>query len=460
MFIVLNIIVSLFFTFMIAIGIRFRIINFILINFVGLSIALVASIMELFGEEDKYVTLFSMIVLIGVLGLDFLITFSKNTEQKILTLLNTNTSIYLKVDTIVENFKLIGAKSVLEAELNTRAKSDLQNRDHAIETWQHGNIAFIKEDYINALRYYQLSLELVPSSIVHLNLSGVFLRLNKNPKAIEHCDQALQFNPKLIEAWINRSVALERMNKIDQALENINQAGQLNNQFEEIWLIKGNLLFSSGQLHQALNAYEIAIEHQRHFAQAWYGKGLCFNKLGNYKEALSCFDKAIQLNPKHYLAYYCRGNILNRLEKLTLAIASYEKVLKIKPDYEEAWNNQGIALSKSGRLREALKCYEKALKLNPAYFEAWINQGLALESAGFYDRAIYSYQRFIELAPPTMTQLIAKTQQRIQELHAKLYTARPLKSATNAANKKNGQPLQTSEIEMIELYDQIRGIQS
>jgi tetratricopeptide (TPR) repeat protein len=414
MFIAINIIVSLFFVFMVYIGLHFRIHSFVPLNLLGLAGTLGAIWMESVGKANKFSMIIIMLALVIVLAVDFFVSLNRTTELKILNRSKNSSPIYLKIDSTSEFYFLIGSRLIMQSGFTANPNLNRMKLHEAVELWVEGNILFLKDDPEGAIEKFKQSLNIAPNSVTYLNLSGVYLKLNKNEAVIKNCNNALRLNKNLGEAWLNLGIALERLNDFEQAFQCLDHAENSHHLKHLIELFRGNLNLKLGQYSEALTCYNCAIKEKPNFSPAWFQKGLTLSKLQNPDEAVHSLAKTIQIDPANQQAYYFLGNIYSETHKYAEAVRLYEKALSINPAFCEAWNNKGIALCKLNRQRDAIKAFEIAIEIKPDYFEAWLNQALALESGGFYERAIFSYQKFLKLAPDSMKTHCIEAQQRIR----------------------------------------------
>lgn len=420
MFIAVNIAVSLFFAVMIFFGIYFRIRSFIPINMIGFMISFFAILADIFDNADKLLIFVLMLIILSCLVTDFFITFSRKSEKKIADRLNTAKTQYLKIENINDYFKLIASPKILATELSRQPHLSRSRKKNAINHWLAGNLAFNKQNFQEALKNYQLSIAIAPSSVTFLNQSGVYLYLDRNTEAIVSCEQALQLNPASSAARLNLSIVLERLNRDQEALKIIKQAQNYKPVLAELFLVSAKIYLKSANRNAALEAFEKALNINNSLPPGWFQKGVCYTQMGKLSEAIASFSKAIELSPNYYQAYYCLGNSYNQIKKYEQAISHYQKATAIKPAYKEAWNNSGIALCKLGRHLQGLQCYEKALVIRNDYHEAWLNQALAFEALEYYNDAIASYQKFLKYVPFSMKDRARDTQRRIRILHSKL----------------------------------------
>ncbi|MBN2088099.1 tetratricopeptide repeat protein [candidate division KSB1 bacterium] len=416
MFLGINILLLFFFFIMLFLCLRLKNYYLLSINALGFLAGLAMIMFEISNKDAKLSSLIILFILLSALIIDFLYSLNNNRIYRLFFPGNEFRNIVMNEGTQDEQIKMIFASRIFETEINLHQDVVPEIRDQVVDFWYQGNIAFLKRSFAKAIENYQSSLEKVPTKIVHLNLSGIYLCLKEDEKAIHQCDQALRINKEFWAAWLNRAVAFSHLQQLEEAMGNLEQAIHFGAPMEEVSLFKGNILQKSGRLTEALNQYDAALKENKNLVAIWFQKGLCHNRLNQPNLAIECFQKVILFTPDDHHAHYHYGNSLYRAGKFEDSIKSYDKALRYAPEYDEACNNKGIALSRLGRYRDAIRCFEKVLKFKPNSPEVWNNLGLALEHAMFYERAIFCYQKFIELASNEMNPRVASAKKRIEAL--------------------------------------------
>ena len=123
---------------------------------------------------------------------------------------------------------------------------------------------------------------------IHLFKGISYGNKNQYDKAISHFTQAIEINPKLALAYINRGLCYDE----------------------------------KGQHDEAISDYIKAINLNPNSAWAYENRGVSHRKKGQYDKAIADFTRVIEINPRDADAYYNRG----------LAYFS-------KRDYEKAWDD-------------------------------------------------------------------------------------------------------------------------
>jgi len=90
---------------------------------------------------------------------------------------------------------------------------------------------------------------------------GAVLSAYKKIKSIKACDKAIEINPKDIDAWNSKGLALIAIEYYEGAIK----------------------------------AYDEAIEINPKHADAWNNKGLALSAIENYEGAIKAYDEAIEI---------------------------------------------------------------------------------------------------------------------------------------------------------------------
>lgn len=170
----------------------------------------------------------------------------------------------------------------------------------------------------------------------------------KYREAIACFDKALTFNPKSVEALLNRSVAYENLQQHDRALKDLDRL----------------------------------IELRPDFPLAYVNRALALDALRRYREAIDDCSKAIQIDPTCASAFNNRGAVYNDVGEYEKAIEDCNIALALSPKFAAAFDTRGFALSKMGQLEKALADFNQALKLDPKLGETYWNRAQTYKKMG------------------------------------------------------------------------------
>jgi tetratricopeptide (TPR) repeat protein len=112
----------------------------------------------------------------------------------------------------------------------------------------------------------------------------------------------------------NRSVTLWNLTDYQNALKSTDQAIQLNPKSLEAWYNKGVVLIDLKQYEDALAAYEQAEQLSPNNFYILTGKGLALVGLGEDQKALAAFEAALNINPNYALAQQQRDLLIEKFK--------------------------------------------------------------------------------------------------------------------------------------------------
>ena len=102
-----------------------------------------------------------------------------------------------------------------------------------------------------------------PSLMTILGKGQALLNLNKAEEALEHFEEALNIDPKNVEAWIKKGTALERLQRIDDAIVAYDQAIATDSSTATAYLFKAGVYNRQKKYAEALQCYEKALSVQQ-----------------------------------------------------------------------------------------------------------------------------------------------------------------------------------------------------
>jgi tetratricopeptide (TPR) repeat protein len=116
-------------------------------------------------------------------------------------------------------------------------------------------------------------------AITYYNNGNNLLNSGKLEEALASYNQAIEVNPKFIEALNNKGTVLAKMGKVDESLETFEQGLKINPDISGLWL----------------------------------GKGLALSMKGNFKEGLQAIDQSLKINPSNNDAINARSRIISAM---------------------------------------------------------------------------------------------------------------------------------------------------
>ena len=233
---------------------------------------------------------------------------------------------------------------------------------------QVGNRHADKGEFDTAISYYREALkEYQDSSLIHFNLALALERQQKQAEALQEYQRAIELDPKISVAHLNRGAILARNAKtLQQGIVSLKKAVALNPNLAASHYHLGMALERSRQFSPAFEHYRQALLlAPDHFGNAMQLAYL-LERSGKIEEALIEYQKIARIHPKNPQAPFQSGMACEKLTRIGDAIAHYEASLNLSSQYLPALNNLAFILATSkehGDPKKALKLATHAAQL-------------------------------------------------------------------------------------------------
>jgi O-antigen biosynthesis protein len=263
----------------------------------------------------------------------------------------------------------------------------------------------------NATKNLQVNLKVVdsrsPDSPKPLDLSGQ-KRLNIVPSLIQPVDSAL--NAIAVNKAVNQVVpdsqqyhelleqgrSFASQGKHESAITYYRQAIEQEPKLIDAYLVLGQLLVQSSQLKPAISCYLSGLKQQQH-PQLYFALGNIYQGIQQWSRAALCYQKTVQYNPQHVQACHELGEVLSQQQKWSDAVKAYRQAIALKTEISWSYNNLGYALIQLARWSEAIPAYRQAIKLNPDFPWSYYNLAEAYSKLDRWTEAIAVYQQAVKL---------------------------------------------------------------
>ncbi|OPX82860.1 MAG: lipoprotein NlpI [Methanosaeta sp. PtaB.Bin087] len=310
-----------------------------------------------------------------------------------------------------------------------------------------GDIYF-NNNYIDAIKYYELAIQKDKNNLEALMGKGLALReLGKYLESIvsfqsylgacreeyqkidgylekgytyiclgafsdanECFDRCLDIDKKSPEALNAKGLVLYSMDAFRPAIQFYDKAlgGRKDANFAFILTNRGNAWYELDMYDEALESYTRALTLNKNETGALIGKGVFYKKWGKYEEASKLYKAALDIDP-NFVALNCMQNgiSLHTKSKFDEAIKIYNKILALNSEYVISPQyislvhiNKGLALYSTGCYNEAIKCFNKALMTDSTYsILALIGSGAAQGKLKNMASAIECYNKAMDIDP-------------------------------------------------------------
>jgi tetratricopeptide (TPR) repeat protein len=264
--------------------------------------------------------------------------------------------------------------------------------------------------------------------------------------------QAVELNPKLVDAHYNLAIVYRRQRKLDAAVAAIHEVIRLQPDDFEAHMRLGIWSFEGKKYPEACEAFERAATLRMDSRDAWLGLAQSYDAAGRARAAVGAYRQVIAIQDTAdagLLRAYLR--VAKQAGDGPAAVAAARKLQPFQPG-SEGFVTIGEALLLNGEAEAAVQEYEKAVALAPSSAAAQAGLASAYAKAGQAEAAVERYLRAIQLEPGNSTHY--RTLARLYESQGRLDLAIvALRDGVSAATASS----RDVQVEMVEelaaLYD-------
>ncbi len=154
------------------------------------------------------------------------------------------------------------------------------------------------------------------------------------PRAINSFQTAIDFDPELIDGWLELGNILESQKDL-RAIDYYNGAVNVAPQNISALHSKAYFLQNHQKETEAIEIYNQINKIDREYKDAYLNKGILFLEAENLERAYEEFNILCNLHPTYHLGFYYRG-IVNELNNNTdAARADYQNAVNLKSDFKK-----------------------------------------------------------------------------------------------------------------------------
>jgi tetratricopeptide (TPR) repeat protein len=213
---------------------------------------------------------------------------------------------------------------------------------------------FALQDYYGAIHLLQEIVESGRSFADCHHLLGLcYALLGQSQRALEHFGQALELNPRYIEAHIHRGILLNDLGRTEEATEAFRQAAAHNT------------------VHPGGYPAHVAANLANHHALL----AAAYAESGAMPEAIEQYRRAVELGPGFADLRYKLARALLEAGEVLAAREELERVVRDRPNFVDALASLGLARYLSGDVVGAQAIWRECLLARPknARVEAYLS---------------------------------------------------------------------------------------
>ena len=279
---------------------------------------------------------------------------------------------------------------------------------------------FQQGNHQESIAHLDAALELNPNlGDAYINRAAANLLLGHHEKAITDCDSALRLNPCLVVGYISRAAAKFFLGEAEAALDDCNAALELSPISPNYALVYNNRAAANVSLEhfeEAITDCNRALELDPNLVQSYLCRATAKFALEQDETALADFDIALKLAPDSVEIYFVRAHFKFTLKDYAGTIEDLDKIVSLNPELGASLNVYGHRADAKYHLRDyegAIKDYDKVIHSNPesetGYFDrgrakynlgrSKADQGNIVEAQAAYQEVVEDYTEAIKLDP-------------------------------------------------------------
>ena len=232
-------------------------------------------------------------------------------------------------------------------------------------------------------------------------------------EALDYFEKSIDKNQKFFKAWVFKGLILSLIGRYDESNLCYDKAIEIRSWNSWPWQNKGWNLIHLGRYNDALPLLENAIRIAERNSTAWSMKGDCLLRLKKYTDARICFEKALEINTRNECHWNGKGCTLYELGKLDEAISCFATATELNSENGDIWFNRGLILYEQGLYNDSIKCFDKAIDLNEKDFLARYTKGRTIRELGKTDEAFLIFNK-LEIIDKNLFDSLIKENPRIR----------------------------------------------
>jgi len=216
-------------------------------------------------------------------------------------------------------------------------------------------------------------------ALVWMNAGIAAYAIQRYDAAVEAQSAAIEADPRLAAAFVNRAMANEKLDLLNEALADFAAAISLEPNDPQAYLGRGALMLGRGAPERALPDFSRAVELDPDLDAAYYNRGLAYLQLGEAIAAEADFSAVIGRNPRETEAYLNRARA-RALRGKTSARNDFDRAIALSPEWAVAWYLRGRYLDEIGEREGANADFQRAYQLG--HSDPWLIERMREISGG------------------------------------------------------------------------------
>jgi len=223
-----------------------------------------------------------------------------------------------------------------------------------------------------AIREYQLGLELDPENVNLLNSLGVaYVKFNRSAKAAACFERVLALEPDNFMALFNLGSTWLTMGRDDLALGYLERGLLVNGAYFDLVLQLAGLYCRGGQYSRVVELLDSAVADPDGRLAEWERAAACRNlgealrRLGENRRAMTILQLANRYNPRDSRVLSLLGEVYDaENEGAEIALSLCRQAVDLDEARWDNWYRLGLVAFRQGLMREAMIALQRSVRLN------------------------------------------------------------------------------------------------
>jgi len=267
------------------------------------------------------------------------------------------------------------------------------------QMFQEAKLAHDQGNYEDAIALNNDILAMSPSPMLAaaalMNRGNAYAAKGDLDKALQDCNEAIQFDPRNAGAYVDRAFILGKKGRHEEAMADYNEAIRINPQQWEAYFNRAADLRDEGEITKAIADLTEVTKLNPKFTGAYVNRAATYIRQHEFDKAISDYNTAIEIDPKFAQAYTGRAHAHAGKREYAEAISDMQTTLRLNPKHlEQAFNSLAwlLATCPEKTVRNGKKAVENASKAcelshwkEPSHIDTL---AAAYAEAGAFDEAV------------------------------------------------------------------------
>ena len=243
---------------------------------------------------------------------------------------------------------------------------DMVDYDDAEDLFVTGLVNYNMGDFLEALEFFNLSLDLSPDESEVLYYKSLALaRLDEFDDALRTIDKAIALDSNDDRFWNDKANFLARLDRPEKAFKCFDKAIELNPTDSVIWANKGFLYLENERLDESFECYEKACELSPDEIHPIVGKvNVCIERK-EFDLAQKYLDEAGEIDDEDLEYLTSSAQLALNMQDFDKSIEYWDRCLEIDDENPMFWVYKALTLAINGNEFEFKRCINKACEIDP-----------------------------------------------------------------------------------------------